>query len=123
LFFKVAQLPRGLCKLKVKRGYSRDMSFRGIRGFLGYTLVLLILGCVSGFKGLVHLAITPENVREDHSGISISSSISSSSYLIYPIRGGAIIGGIYDIGLKKGFRGVYYRPFIECPLQEDSMMG
>jgi hypothetical protein len=33
-----------------------------------------------------------------------SSSISSSSYLIYPIRGGAIIG--------------VYRPFIECPLQE-----
>jgi hypothetical protein len=31
--------------------------------------------------------------------------------------GGGDYRGIYDIGFKRGFYGVY-RPFIECPLQD-----
>jgi hypothetical protein len=42
---------------------------------------------------------------------------------IYPIsyQGGGDYRGIYDIGLKGAFMG--YRPFIDCPLIGDSMMG
>jgi hypothetical protein len=39
--FKVAQLPRGLCKLKIKIDYFRNMRvFRSIRGFEAQTLIL-----------------------------------------------------------------------------------
>jgi hypothetical protein len=40
------------------------------------------------------------------------------SYLIYPIRGGAIIGGIYDIGLK-GLLGVYIGLLLNAPYKID----
>jgi hypothetical protein len=43
-FFKVAQLPRGLCKLKVKRGYSRDM------GVLGVFMIEALKGALWGIE-------------------------------------------------------------------------
>jgi hypothetical protein len=44
-----------------------------------------------------------------------------SSYLIYPIRGEAIIGGIYDIGFKRGFMG-YIGLLLNAPYKIDSMV-
>jgi hypothetical protein len=43
--------------------------------------------------------------------------IKQAHHLSYLYQGGGDYRGIYDIGFKRGFYGVY-RPFIECPLQD-----
>jgi hypothetical protein len=83
---------------------------------------LPILGVTRPFLGSVRLVKDVElNQFFSTSKLIIILIISISSYLIYPIRGGVIYRGIYDIGLKGAFMG--YRPFIDCPPDRDRMMG
>jgi hypothetical protein len=77
-------------------------------GFAHFMDLIPVLGCGSYshfLRGLCHIYYY-------HSIISVISIY--LSYLIYPIRGGLLYRGIYDVGLKGAFMG--YRPFIECPL-------
>jgi hypothetical protein len=75
----------------------------GFRGFGSYSLLKL------------YETYTP-NVH------SIISIISSSSPLSILSRGGAIIGGIYDIGLKGALEG-YIGLLLNAPYKIDRMMG
>jgi hypothetical protein len=82
------------------------------------TLVLLILGGVGPVLGFS--SYSPElRVRECVVSRELNriQSLSSSYSLSYLLSGGGDYRGIYGVGLKRGFYGVY-RPFIECPLQE-----
>jgi hypothetical protein len=65
----------------------------------------------------VSIAETSSEILDPHK-YKASSALSSSSSPIYlSYQGGGDYRGIYEIGFKRGFIGVY-RPFIECPLQD-----
>jgi hypothetical protein len=56
--------------------------------------------------GRVRIAEECANADSFLSSISSSTSVSSSSYLIYPIRGGAIIGVFMIQALKGALWGI-----------------
>jgi hypothetical protein len=99
-------------------GAFRDMAFSGYRSVLGTTLVLGILGYQAQFKRFgSYSPISKQKIRTIQAKKrNTETSISSSSYYL-SYQGGGDYRGIYDIGFKRGFYGVY-RPFIECPLQD-----
>jgi hypothetical protein len=81
------------------------------------TLVLPILEYGPGFGEFGLPSLSRYSILR-YTTYSTSSALSSSSSPIYlSYQGGGDYRGIYDIGLKRGFYGVY-RPFIECPLQD-----
>jgi hypothetical protein len=67
---------------------------------------------VPGFKSRVSIAKLKFVFNNLHVSNKHNPHLIPSSYLL---SGGGDYRGIYDIGFKRGFRGVY-RPFIECPL-------
>jgi hypothetical protein len=89
--------------------------FRSIGGFGVGTLVLPILGGmdsvlkVGSYSRLQNTTLVIKKGKDE--------IYQASTHLSYLYQGGGDYRGIYDIGFKRGFYGVY-RPFIEGPLQE-----
>jgi hypothetical protein len=84
---------------------------------------LCILRIQAQFYRLVNIAEKLSSVLT--STCNSTSSISSSSSplsILSPIRGGAIIGGIYDIGLKGAFMG-YRGLLLNDPYKRDRIDG
>jgi hypothetical protein len=83
--------------------------FRGIRGFWGVDPGFVHFGGVGLFWDVVR--IVHPTLKKNQTKTDKEIYPQYHPIILSPIRGGRY-RGIYDIGFKRGFYGVY-RPFIE----------